>query len=571
MKKLVYLLCLLSSLLIYAQNQLSDFDPTWDETKAFYEEDDQVSYDEINYSKKRFTKSHPEDLSWENEEDYEDTDIAPDYSEPQRIIGYLPTWISDYDIKSDFNYEVLTNINISFLMFKQNNNNYKSFDFGAIAFDDFHLRKVDSVLKDCGVLEKAKANNIEVSVALGGATDYAFLWLMTRYYDNDQKLEEIANLLVDYIGTRELDGIDLDLQCWWPDPFIKGTSEQGGRIRGSKWGHKDQGPHPAAIGMTKLSRKLREKMPDKLITAAVFGTSWYGNNYDADLEEYVDWIGLMTYGFTGSWDKSPIGPHTSLHKLPLNTYKNQDANNPIYSSQDAFEYWEGIAPSSWNHTGGFGVKKDKLAIGISMHGYDFSQKKSDRGKGVQYIPYNEIISEFPHAATSYDKRDPQQLNGHIAQNGKNIYFDTPKQAGEKIRYVKNHGYQGVIIWELTQDVDYDSSSSILKAINEAAGNDEVINQEPVITWQELTDNIIIEEDILGIVPLQVLAEDNDGSISSFIFKEGANEIAAIKNGNEYTGSFIPSDFGEYTLIAQATDNKNATTINKIRVTFKKRS
>ena len=150
-------------------------------------------------------------------------------------------------------------------MFKRNNNNYNSNDFGSIALDEFQLKKVDSVLTDCNVLAKAKAKNVKVSVALGGATDYAFLWLMSKYYNNDQKLEEIATLLVNYINERQLDGIDLDLECWWADPTISGTSDQGGRVRGSKWGDGDKGPHNAAIGLTNLSKKLREKMPNKLI------------------------------------------------------------------------------------------------------------------------------------------------------------------------------------------------------------------------------------------------------------------------------------------------------------------
>ena len=570
MKKIIFLLCLFFSIVIYPQYQFPSCHPEWNTSKVFYKQGDKISHNGINYSAKWKTNSEPGDHSWKNEGACGDRDIGSDYSGSHRVIGYLPTWISDFDIKNDFNYEVLTNINVSFLMFKKNNNDYGSSNFASVAFDDFHLRKVDSVLMDCRVLKNAKSNDIKVSVALGGATDYAFLWLMTKYYNNDQKLEEIANLVVNYVNTRKLDGIDLDLECWWINPSIQGTSEQGGRIRGSKWGHQDQGPHPAAIGMTKLSRKLRQKMPNKLITTAVFGTSWYGNNYDADIEEYVDWIGLMTYDFTGSWDKSPIGPHSSLHKLPLNTYKYQNPDNPIYSTQDAFEYWLGIAPSTWNHTGGFGVKKDKLVIGIPLYGYDFSEKKSDQGKGVKYTPYKDIIDEFPDAATSYDKNDPQKLNGHIAQNGKNIYFDTPRQASEKTRYVKNYGHQGLIIWELTQDVDYDSSSSILKAINEAIENDIPANQKPIVTWLDLTDNIIIEEEFLGAIPLKVMVEDDDGSISSFTFREGANAITSIKKGNEYIGSFMPPDFGEYILYAEATDNNNATSIEEIKIILKKR-
>ncbi|CAL2087763.1 glycosyl hydrolase family 18 protein [Tenacibaculum sp. 190524A02b] len=469
-KKLLTLSFLICSIFLHAQYQFPDCYGSWDSSKQNYVKGDQVSYEGINYEAKYYTTEKPGHESWQVLGPCGDGGLGEDYNGKQRIIGYLPTWIKDYDIKNDFKPEVVSNLNISFLTFKQNNTNYNSSDFASIAFDEKELKKVDSVLTECKVLSKAKAKNVKVSVAVGGAIDYAFLWLMTKYYNNDQKLEEIANLLVNYIKDRNLDGVDLDLECWWNDPAITGTVDQGGRKRGDQWGGSDEGPHPAAIGLTNLSKKLREKMPNKLISAAVFGTSWYGNNYDGKMADYMDWIGLMTYDFTGSWDKSPIGPHSSLYKVPAGSYTGQTADDPIYSVQDALEYWLGIAPPTWNHGGGLGVKKSKLVIGVPMYGYDFSERKPAGSNGYKFVPYRKMLEEFPDAATSYDAKDPKSLNGHVGLNGKNIYFDTPKQAGEKIKYSKNYGHQGVIVWELTQDASYDSPSSILKALNDASGN-----------------------------------------------------------------------------------------------------
>lgn len=216
MKKIVILFYFLFlSILVNAQYQFPDCSPAWDASNAPYRQGDKVSHNGLNYTAKWYTNAAPGDSSWQNEGACGDGGLGPDYAGKQRIIGYLPTWIPDYDITNNFNPEVVTNINVSFLMFKRNNNDYNSNDFGSIAFDDFQLHKVDSVLTDCKVLEKSKAKNVKVSVALGGATDFAFLWLMTKYHNNDQKLEEIADLLVNYVNERQLDGIDLDLECWW--------------------------------------------------------------------------------------------------------------------------------------------------------------------------------------------------------------------------------------------------------------------------------------------------------------------------------------------------------------------
>ena len=47
----------------------------------------------------------------------------------------------------------------------------------------------------------------------------------------------------------------------------------------------------------------------------------------------MDWIALMTYDFAGSWVESPIGPPSSLKKVPAG-YKGATADNPIYSAEE---------------------------------------------------------------------------------------------------------------------------------------------------------------------------------------------------------------------------------------------
>jgi GH18 family chitinase len=427
------------------------------------------SHKNANYESLFFSNAEPgTNGDWKMISKCGEGGLGPDYSGPQRIIGYLPYWVPDFDFKT-FDPATVNHINIAFNLFKQNNNNYSSSNFASIAWEPFHNNKVDSILFDNGVLNRAHQKGVTVSVAIGGATDFAFLWLLSQYYNNDAKLEEMANLISNYVTQKGIDGVDLDLECWWPDAAISGTTEQGGRVRGDKFGGPDQGPHPACVGLTKLSQKLRQKMPNKLITAAVFGTSYYGNNYDDAMAQYMDWIGLMTYDFTGSWNTSPIGPHAALHKVPLDTYIGQNLNNPIYSAQDALEYWMGFAPPAWNHAGGFKVPKAKLCIGVPFYGYDLANRKPNNANGFMAPKWKEIVAEFPNAANSFDDKDPRQLGGHVTGNGKNIYYETPKGAGEKIKYTKAFGHQGVIIWELTGDMPYTNSNSMLKAINDAAG------------------------------------------------------------------------------------------------------
>ena len=110
---------------------------------------------------------------------------------------------------------------------------------------------------------------------LSGATDYAFLDLMTEIGEagTTNLLENLASLISKFVIDNEFDGVDLDLECWWGS---NGEQDKGGR-------KKDDGPHPAGKCLTSFAEHLRRLLPKKIISAAVFATSWYGNNYDPEM------------------------------------------------------------------------------------------------------------------------------------------------------------------------------------------------------------------------------------------------------------------------------------------------
>jgi GH18 family chitinase/chitodextrinase len=548
-KLLLVCWCLLVTVLAHGQYSFPSCWTPWTPNAAGYPGGTQVSHKSGNYQAKWSTITEPGTTGdWTLVSKCGDGGIGGDYTGPQRIIGYLPYWVPDFDFKT-YDPGTVNHVNIAFNLFQQNNNNYNSSNFASIAWGSFHNRKVDSILFDNGVLARAHAKGTTVSVAIGGATDFAFLWLLTQYYNNDVKLEEMASFIANYVNTKGIDGVDLDLECWWPDAAISGTTEQGGRVRGDKWGGPDQGPHPAAVGLTRLAQKLRQKMPTKLLSAAVFGTSYYGNNYDDALSQYVDWLGLMTYDFTGSWNTSPIGPHAALYKVPLGTYQGQTADNPIYSAEDALEYWMGMAPAAWNHDGGFNVLKAKLCIGVPFYGYDLATRKPDNANGFVAPKWKEIVAAYPNAATSFDPQDSRQLGGYIGANGKKIYYETPKGAAEKIKYTKRFGHQGVIIWELTGDTGYNSGTSLLKAINDAGGV--VVDPVPTVSITSPANNATFAPG--ATITITATAADN-GTVTKVQFFQGSTLLGEDATAPySYTWNTVPQ--GSYTLTARATDNK----------------
>jgi GH18 family chitinase/chitodextrinase len=550
----ILLCCVLISYSAIAQYTFPACWTPWTPNAAGYPQNTQLSHKNGNWQAKWSTIAEPgTNGDWTLVSKCGDGGLGPDYSGPQRIIGYLPYWVPDFDYTT-FDPGQATHIHIAFNLFKQNNNDFNSANFASVAWGEFHNRKVDSILFDLNVLSRAHAKNVKVQVAIGGATDFAFLWLLTRYYNNDAKIDEIATFITNYVNAKGIDGVDLDLECWWPDATISGTTEQGGRVRGDKWGGPDQGPHPAGIGLTKLAQKLRQKMPTKVISAAVFGTSYYGNNYDDAVAQYLDWLGLMTYDFTGSWNTSPVGPHSSLYKVPLGTYQGQTADNPIYSAQDALEYWMGMAPAAWNHDGGFNVPKAKLTIGVPLYGYDLATRKPNNANGFVALKWKEILAAYPNAATMYDPQDSRQLGGYIGADNKKIYYETPKGAAEKIKYTKTYGHQGVIVWELTGDVAYSSSNSIMKAVNEAAGI--IVNPPPTVSITAPANNAKFAPG--ATINISANASDNGGSIAKVEFFNGSTKLGE-DTSSPYAYSWTNAPVGTHSLIARATDNQGAIT------------
>jgi GH18 family chitinase len=414
-----------------------------------------------------------------------------------RIVAYIPTWRKSegFVYTNQSLYKSITHGVISFLNFDQTN-------IGA--FDNNSVAAVNAVASD--VVNTAHPLGTFITVSLGGATDYGFLYLMERIGANpsDPILQQVVTNVVSFVQTHNLDGVDLDLECWW-DPNNDPNKDQGGRPKSS-------GPHPAGIGLVEFAQQLRKAMPNKIISATLFATSWYGNNYDSRLANYVDWLGIMTYDLTGSWNQSPVGPHTNLLKIRDQTpYVAQQQgpwpgarpgtpgggnpwdDNPILSVEDAIWYWSNPFFLNWQGAGQ-SMPRNKLMAGVPAYGYDFAYAKRPDPQSGQIAPgymtieYKDILSQFPGAATA--------ANGNIQIAGNtprpsfdsapgsypyahNVYFETPATALSKLNLLKSLGIQGIIIWELTTDVcdgpgtvhaQSADSGSIIQALYSNSGN-----------------------------------------------------------------------------------------------------
>jgi len=414
---------------------------------------------------------------------YDETSHSP--TQAAKIIGYLPTWRTDLDYNNATIYQNITHGIIAFLQFDEKN-------LGEL--DATTAQRVSKIVQP--VVTNAHKYGTYISVALGGATDYGFLNLLTGVGSNgsDTRLDKAVQNVAKFVKDNALDGVDLDLECWW-DPNGNADNDQGGRA-------KTKGAHPAGSALVLFAQKLKAALPGKLLSATLFATSWYGNNYDPKLADQVDWLSIMSYDLTGSWNQSPVGPHTSLLKIRKQdqyaaeqqgpwptTAKGTSANstpmddNPIFSVEDSLWYWSNPFFVNWQGPGQK-VARNKLTAGVPLYGYDFAYKKDKDPQsgqtppGYKVLRYKELVQQFPRASTAANANIKVSGNtprpDFVSASGSypythNIYLETPDTAVTKLNFLKKLGMQGVILWEMSNEV-WDDGKSIVKALYKASGN-----------------------------------------------------------------------------------------------------
>ena len=131
------------------------------------------------------------------------------------------------------------------------------------------------------------------------------------------------------------------------------------------------------------------------------------------MADHVDWLAVMTYDLTGSWNASPVGPHTALFKIrnqESSKIRVQDSyqesyvheqqgewpgggivNNPILSVEDTLWYWTNPLFVNWQGAGQ-NIPRNKIAAGVPIYGYDFAYGKEPDDQSGQVPPGYKVNS-----------------------------------------------------------------------------------------------------------------------------------------------------------------------------------
>ncbi|GAB3370841.1 glycosyl hydrolase family 18 protein [Micromonospora halotolerans] len=168
-----------------------------------------------------------------------------------KSVGYMPSWSGSVN---SIQYGKLTHINYAF----------------ALPNNDGSLRPVENPSKLSSLVSLGHANNVKVSIAIGGWND-----------GNDSAFEALAansgargafvTNVVNFVNQYNLDGVDIDWE--YPDP---GAS---------------------ANNYTALMQQLGSALHSrgKLLTAAVVSEGYYVDGVPPAVFGSVDWLNIMAY------------------------------------------------------------------------------------------------------------------------------------------------------------------------------------------------------------------------------------------------------------------------------------
>ena len=310
-------------------------------------------------------------VSCSKDDSFEEEIITVDKS--ARVVGYLPSYRFESNEKID--YCKLTHLNLAFANPGSN---------GKLIINDFS-----------GVLVRARNenNNIKIYISIGGGyltDEQALTW--SNSIDIKDNRPIIINEIVSFVVDNSLDGVDVDLE----------------------WQYVTSGYSNFVI---ELKSALSAK--GKGMTAALPGTTKFDNITQEALQTF-DFINIMAYDFTGPWNPTASGQHSSY-------------NNAV----ESINFWKNT-----------GVSKSKLTLGVPFYGYDFSNSLN-----VTSFTFGQMVS----TNNSYSEIDNVGMKFY---NGRPTIKSKVKLASEQV--------SGIMIWELGQDSF--SEYSLLKTIHKEYNN-----------------------------------------------------------------------------------------------------
>lgn len=360
----------------------------------------------------------------------------------RKVIGYFPEWgvyeAHNYFTPDKVAYDQLSHLNYGFAVLTKD---------GIVAMHDTwrgatNMQEIAKRTKQAGVA------NI---ISIGGYTNSQVCVINCDQSGKEvkmfqaatatpEKVERLANSIVEYMLKWKFDGVDID----WEYPTTEKEADQ----------------------YTQLIKSLRTKLDtlgqqnDRYYQLSSAVTANHNNikfTNPAETVPLLDSVNVMTYDYHGAFD--PITGHNS----PLyGHYNDTDAKFNIDSTMKEYNL-------GWN------IPKSKLLVGLSWYGRAWGNVEGTEkvpGSPGLFNPGSATIHGQWDDKNEYTGTNPYHLLKEMALDKQyQRYWDTQSHAPylynastktfytyddvqsirEKVDYIKNEGYGGAIIWDLSGD------------------------------------------------------------------------------------------------------------------------
>jgi chitinase len=341
------------------------------------------------------------------------------------IIGYVGGYKGLADVES-IDPKKLTHINYAFVNVKNNRA-----VLGREVTDTINFKNLN--------LLKLKNPSLKILISIGG-------WTWSGNFSDavlsDTSRKAFAASAVEIIRKYNLDGVDID----WEYPARSG-------FEGNVFRPEDKQNY--TLMFKELRNELdvleKETHQKKLLTTAVGGfTSFLETTEMGNVQQYLDYVNLMTYDF---YSDKIAGHLTNLYPS-----KKMKSGNSADETVKAF-----VAA---------GVPEKKLVMGIAFYGRSYqltSQAKYGLGDSILsggttknfMLLRDSLINK--NGFNSYFDKDAQAAYLFNEGTKEFITYENEASVKSKCKYVIDHHMAGAMFWEYASD----PNGSLLNEINKS--------------------------------------------------------------------------------------------------------
>ena len=302
-----------------------------------------------------------DDDDYGNNNDRDDSNINL-FSNKARVVGYFPYY--RFSLNNQIEYCKVTHLNIAFA--------------NPVADGTIVLPSTDNTtLSDVVNRARSQNSNIKIYISLaGGALSSTTADIWKNFLANTQERPKLIDKIVQFTKENNLDGVDVDLE----------------------WSH-------VTAGYSDFVLELKQKLSENSLgmTAAFPSETKYSLITTEALNAF-DFINIMAYDYTGSWNPSAPGQHSSAEH-----------------ARRGVNYWKNT----------IGVSGEKLTLGVPFYGYDFQNSTT-----VKSFTYSSMVAS--------------DISNADRDNVGNKYYNGRPTIRTKVRLAAE-SLSGIMIWELGQD------------------------------------------------------------------------------------------------------------------------